>query len=273
MSSTGVNMATDGLETRGVVLVTAGAAGIGRAIADAFVSRGATVHICDIDRAAVEDFLQHNPRATASVTDISSLEQVDHMFDELESRHGSLDVLVNNAGIGGPTAEIADVEPSEWDRTLAVGLNGNFYCSRRAAPLLTKTQGCIINISSTAGLQGCPGRAPYVAAKWAIIGLTKTLAMELGRYGVRVNAICPGSVEGPRIRRIIDRDAKRLGRSAEDIRRAYERQTSMRVFISAEDVANMAIFLASPMGRHVSGQVIAVDGNTESFTSIFEESS
>lgn len=259
------------MKNDGVVLVTAGAAGIGRAIADSFVSQGATVHVCDIDQNAVDDFLSHNPRASASITDISSLDQVDGMFDRLIAKHGTLDVLVNNAGIGGPTAEIADVDPADWDRTLAVGLNGNFYCSRRAAPMLKASQGCVINISSTAGIMGCPGRAPYVAAKWAIIGLTKTLAMELGQFGVRVNAICPGSVEGARIDRIIDRDAARLGRSAQDIRQAYERQSSMRTFISADDVANTALFLASPMGRHVSGQVIAVDGNTESFASIFEE--
>lgn len=259
------NSITPGL----VVLVTAGASGIGRIIAETFLSHASRVHICDIDSSAIDGFLSANPGASASVADISDAGMVDSLFNDLEKRYGALDVLVNNAGVAGPTLPLEDIEPADWDHTVAVNLHGHFYCARRAIPLLKKSAGgSIIEISSSAGLYGCPGRAPYAASKWALIGLTKTLAMELGPFGIRVNAICPGSVEGRRIEQVIEGEARAQGRTPGEIRNAYLRQTSMRRFVNAQDVANMALFLVSDLGKSISGQALGVDGHTESLSNV-----
>ncbi len=248
-----------------VALITAGAAGIGRAMAEAFISQGRRVHVCDIDQGAIDAFLQANPEASATLADVADVAQVDQVFAELADRHGRLDVLVNNAGIAGPTAHVEDIETTDWDQTIAVNLNGQFYCARRSVPMLKAVRGgSIINMSSSVAFSGCPMRAAYTAAKWAVIGFTKTLAMELGPDGIRVNAICPGSVEGPRIDAVIERDAQRRGIAAEEIRDLYLRQSSLRSFISAEDVANLAVFLASDAGAKISGQALGLDGHTES---------
>ena len=184
---------------------------------------------------------------------------------ELADRHDRLDILVNNAGIAGPTAHVEDIDAGDWDQTIAVNLNGQFYCARRAVPMLKAAGGgSIINMSSSVAFSGCPMRAPYTAAKWAVIGFTKTLAMELGSDGIRVNAICPGSVEGPRIDAVIERDAQRRGIDTEEIRDLYLRQSSLRCFIGADDVANLAVFLASDAGAKISGQALGLDGHTES---------
>ncbi|MGQ0429809.1 MAG: SDR family oxidoreductase [Gammaproteobacteria bacterium] len=250
-----------------VALITGGATGIGRAIANRFAAEGRRVHVCDADPEAVRRFRTDMPAATASVADVSRVSDVDAMFDEIASRYGRLDALVNNAGISGPTAPVEDIAPSDWDRTIAVDLNGQFYCTRRAVPLLKATRGgSIIFISSSAAFFGYPLRTPYTACKWALIGFAKTLAMELGPHGIRVNAICPGSVRGPRIDGVIERAAAQRGRSAAEIRRLYERQTSLRSFVSAEDIANTAFFLASDQGAMISGQALGVDGHTESLS-------
>jgi NAD(P)-dependent dehydrogenase (short-subunit alcohol dehydrogenase family) len=226
-----------------VVLITAGAAGIGRVMAEAFIEQDFRVYVCDSDPAAIESFLQANPDAMATQADVSDVAQVAEVFEDLTTRYRRLDVLVNNVGISGPTAHVEDIKPVDWDRTIAVDLNAHFYCARQAIPLLRKSRGSIINIASNAAFTGCPGRAPYAASKWGIIGLTKTLAMELGPDGIRVNAICPASVEGERL--------------------VYLRQSSMRTFIRADDVANLALFLASNQASKISGQAIGLDGNTE----------
>ncbi len=246
-----------------VVLISAGATGIGRVIAEIFLAHDCHVHICDINANAIAEFLKGNPGASASRADISNVAEVEDVFDDLAGRYGRLDVLVNNAGIAGPTAHVEDIEPEEWEKTIAVNLNGHFYCTRKAIPLLKDSCGCIINIASSVAFMGCPGRAPYTASKWAIVGLTKTLAMELGPDGVRVNAICPGSVDGDRLNSVIERDAKKRGQSIETIRDVYLRQSSLRTFISAEDIANLALFLASDLGSKISGQAIGLDGHTE----------
>ncbi len=248
-----------------VALITAGAAGIGRAMAEAFISQGRRVHVCDIDQGAIDAFLQANPEASATLADVADVAQVERVFAELADRHGRLDILVNNAGTAGPTAHVENIETTDWDQTIAVNLNGQFYCARRAVPMLKAVRGgSIINMSSSVAFSGCPMSAAYTAAKWAVIGFTKTLAMELGPDGIRVNAICPGSVEGPRIDAVIERDAQRRGIAAEEIRDLYLRQSSLRSFISAEDVANLAVFLASDAGAKISGQALGLDGHTES---------
>ncbi len=252
------------LDPEQVVLVTAGASGIGRCIAETFLEHGCNVHVCDIDTAALDDFLAANKGAAGSVADVSDTQQADQLFQDIDSRWGRLDILVNNAGVAGPTAPVDAIEDHDWDRTIAVDLNGPFYITRRAVPLLKRTGGgCIINIASNAGLFGCPLRSPYAAAKWAMIGLTKTWAMELGPDKIRVNALCPGSVNGERIDRVIERDALERDMSTSAIREAYERQSSMRLFIEPQDVANMTLFLSSSLGAAISGQAIGVDGHTE----------
>ncbi len=249
-----------------VALVTAGASGIGRVIAERLAGDGIAVHICDIDETAIADCLAANPGITASHADVSSVEQVDAVFSDLARHHERLDILVNNAGISGPTAPVEEIDPADWDRTIAVDLSGAFYVTRKAAPLLRAARGSIINIASNAALFGVPLRSPYAASKWALIGLTKTWAMELGPDGVRVNAICPGSVKGPRIDGVIERDAALRGMPPEAIREVYLRQSSMRVFAEAEDVAAMVLYLCSDAGKNISGQSIAIDGHTENLS-------
>ena len=170
---------------------------------------------------------------------------------------------MNNVGVAGPTAPVEEIDPEEWDRTISIDLSSAFYAVRRAVPLLKKQGGSIINIASNAAMSGLPLRSPYTASKWALIGLAKTWAMELGCNGIRVNAICPGSVNGPRIDGVIDKDAQQRGLSADAVRDVYLRQSSMRVFVDAVDVAEAVRFLCSPAGRYISGQSIGVDGHTE----------
>jgi NAD(P)-dependent dehydrogenase (short-subunit alcohol dehydrogenase family) len=252
-----------------VVLITAAATGIGRTIAERFLSHQCAVHICDVDKNALNQFLQDHPTASGSLADVSEATQVDEMFDVIRKRYGRVDILVNNAGIAGPVTQLEDISKEDWDRTMAVNLNGQFYVTRRAIPMMKAiNSGSIINISSTAALFGCPMRGPYAASKWAVIGLTKTLAMELGPWGIRVNAICPGSVEGDRIDRVIQQDALRRGKTEEEIRDRYQRQTSLRRFVSADDVASMAVFLASDLAGSISGQAMSVDGHTETLAQI-----
>ena len=233
-------------------------------MAEAFLSAGARVHVCDTDGAALEEASAALPGLSATVADVSDPDQVDRLFDEAQSHLGNLDVLVNNAGIAGPTGPVEDCTPEDWRRTLAVDLDGVFYCLRRAVPLLKRQgRGSIVNISSTAGLLGFPERAPYAAAKWGVIGLTKTLAMELGPHGIRANAICPGSIEGPRIDRVIAAVAESQGVTAEAMRDTYLSHVSLRTFVKAKDIANMALFLCSPLGRNITGQSLSVCAGVE----------
>jgi NAD(P)-dependent dehydrogenase (short-subunit alcohol dehydrogenase family) len=250
------------------VLITAGGAGIGRTIAETFLRNGAQAHICDIDEARLAECRAAWPEIGTTLADVSDPVQVERLFEEAATHLGGLDVLINNAGIAGPTAPVEEITPEAWDRTMAVNINGQFYCARKAAPLLKAAGGgAIINLSSAAGLFGYPLRAPYAASKWAVIGFTKTLAMELGEFNIRVNAICPGVVEGPRIDGVIRAKAKARGVSEEAMREQYLRLASMRTMVSMQDVANMVLFLCSDAGRHISGQALAIDGNIETLRS------
>lgn len=249
-------------------MVTAGAAGIGRVIAETFINAGARVHICDVEEAQLEAAALEMPGIGTTLADVADNAAVDRLFDDAVDRLGGLDILVNNAGIAGPTAPAEDVTPDDWRRTIAVDLDGAFYCARRAIPLLKEAgAGAIVNISSTAGLFGFPGRSPYAAAKWGLIGLTKTLAMELGPFGIRVNAICPGAVDGPRMDRVIAADAAARELDPAAVRAAYVDQVSLRTFVDAADIANMALFICSDAGARISGQALAVDGHTVSLRS------
>ena len=255
-------------ETSRVALISGGAGGIGRRIAERFGDDGIRVHVCDASAENIEAFLADNPGATATLADVSERDQVGRVYAELAERHGNLDILVNCAGIAGPTGAVETIDPDAWDRCIAIDLNGVFYMTRLAVPLLRDSaRGCIVNMASTAGLFGYPLRSPYAAAKWAMIGLTKTWAMELGKDRIRVNAVCPGSVEGPRIDRVIERDAADRGMTAGEIRDIYLRHTSMRTFVTPDDVAEMVLFLASAAAGRISGQAISVDGHTEGLSS------
>ena len=246
------------------VIVTAGAAGIGRAIAAAFLGQGARVFICDVDKAALDEFRKAHPQAGTTIADIADAGQVDRLFDEAGKALGGLDVLVNNAGIAGPTGPVEEISQEDWRRTLAVNLEGQFLCTRRAVPLLRQSGGgAIINLSSAAGRFGFPRRTPYSASKWGVIGFTKSLAVELGPDNIRVNAILPGAVDGPRIRRVISAKAESLGVPVADMEKRYVSQASLQRMVTADDIAGMAIFLASPAGYNVSGQALAVDADTQ----------
>ena len=252
------------------VLVTAGASGIGRFIAASFLKAGANVHVADIDASAVEEFRKSNPRALASQADVANESAVDDLFKTQREGHGDLDILINCAGIQGPTAAVEDIEYNDWRQCVAVNLDAAFLCSRRAVPMMKAKlsgngRGNIINISSTAGWHGYPFRSPYSSAKWAVIGFTKSLAMELGTWGIRVNAICPGTVDGDRMDRVIAAEAKNRGVSEPQIRDGYTGGCSMRTLISGQDIADMALFLASDAASKVTGQAMNVDGHLESY--------
>ena len=239
------------------VLVTAGAAGIGRAIAETFLNHGAKVHVCDVDDSALR---KTNPSISRSKADVASIADVDRLFDDVQRHLGGLYVLVNNAGIAGPTAKVEDIRPEDWDRCISVDLNGMFYCTRKAMPMIKAAGGgSIINLSSIAGRLGFPLRTPYAAAKWAVVGFTQSLAAEAGPDHVSVNCIQPGVVEGERVERVIDAKAKGLGISNDEMRARLLGSVSLGVMVSAQDVAETALFLATK-GRHISGQAISVCG-------------
>lgn len=246
------------------VLVTAGASGIGRAIVDTLAEAGARIHVCDVDQGAIDALRQANSAIGASLADVSDEAQVDRMFADVQAHLGGLDVLVNNAGIAGPTGAIEDIEPAEWRRCIEIDLTGQFLCARRAVPMLKASGGGVmVNMSSAAGRFGYAFRTPYAAAKWGIIGLTQSLAKELGPANITVNAILPGIVEGPRMEGVIRARAEQVGVPYEEMERQYLSRVSLRRMVSPQDVAAMVLFLVSPAGRNISGQSLGVDGNVE----------
>ena len=246
------------------VVVTAGAQGIGLAITGAFVAAGAQVHICDINDEFLAAAKARFPSVSQSHTDVSNAAQVDAMFAGLSARWGGLDVLVNNAGIAGPTAHVEDTDLQAWNDTIAVNLTGPFLCTRRAVPLLKAAGGgSIVNLSSIAGRLGFPLRTPYSASKYGVIGLTETWAMELGPSNIRVNAILPGIVAGDRQERVIAAKAASYGIEHEAMRQRLLDKVSTRSMVTAQDIANQIIFICSPAGAAISGQSLSVCGNVE----------
>jgi len=247
------------------VLVTAGASGIGLATARAFATEGARVLVCDIDESALAAIAASDPRLAQVVCDVADPAAVGRLFDAVTTTLGGLDTLVNNAGIAGPTAACEDIALADWERTLAVNLTGPFLCAQRAIPLLKASgNASIANLSSAAGRFGFPLRAPYAATKWGVIGLTKTLAIELGPFGVRVNALCPGSVAGPRIDSVFANKAAARGVAPDVVRDEAIVKTSLRRLVSANDIANAIVFLASPCGANISGHALPVDADLQS---------
>lgn len=246
------------LELGNRILITAGGAGIGRAMGEAFASAGARIWVTDVDAEALADCPDGWRKTEADAADPAAITT---LFAKIEAEWGGLDTLAANAGIAGPTALIEEVTFEDWKRCLAVNLDGAFLAAHHAAPMMKRQgSGAMIITSSVAGLFGLPRRTPYSTAKWGMIGLMKTLAMELGPHGIRVNALCPGAVEGPRIDRVIAAKAEVEGLPIQQVHDAFAAASAMRTFVTASDIANMALFLASNEARHVSGQAIAVDG-------------
>jgi NAD(P)-dependent dehydrogenase (short-subunit alcohol dehydrogenase family) len=245
------------------VLVTAGAGGIGLEIARSFLAEGARVHVCDIDKTAVSALTASDPKLTASVCDVAERDQVAVLFDEALTSLGGLDVLVNNAGIAGPTGRVEEINPEDWDRCIQVCLTSQFNCARLAvAHLKNSKNASIINLSSAAGKCGFPLRSPYSAAKWGVIGFTKSLSIELGEFGIRVNAILPGLVAGDRIRRVLEAKAQQRGISFVEMERNALSFTSLKDYVTPQQIADQIVFLASTRGRTISGQAVSVCGDT-----------
>ena len=246
------------------VLITAGAGGIGRVMTETFVKAGAKVHICDVVQPALEDTARALPGLTATLCDVSNLQQVDQLFTDVQNYLGGLDVLINNAGIAGPTGKVEEISIEDWRRCIDIDLNGMFYCTRLGVPMLKNSGGgSIINLSSAAGRLGFPLRTPYAAAKWGVVGFTKSLSIELGTDNIRVNAIQPGVVEGERMDRVIEAKAKAKGISFDAQREISLERVSMRTMVSQQDIANMALYMASDLGKHITGQAISVCAGVE----------
>ena len=246
------------------VLVTAGGSGIGYAIAATLSKLGARVAICDISQSLLDEAQNSISPVHATLADVSREEDVDRMFAEVSSSLGGLDALINNAGIAGPTGGVDEISAEDWRRCIDICLTGQFLCARRAVPMLKASGGgSIVNMSSAAGKHGYAFRTPYSAAKFGVIGFTQSLAKELGPHAIRVNAILPGIVEGPRIENVISNRAKQLGVSHEEMTERYLENVSLRRMVSPYDVATMVAFLLSNAGINISGQSLGVDGNVE----------
>jgi len=254
--------------TSRAILVTGSSRGLGRAIAARFAASGDRVAVHHRDSAAAAESLLASLPGEGHVlvrADMADPDAVRGMVDEAADRLGGLDVLVNNAGIAGPTGPIESIDAAGWERTIAVNLNSQYYFARRAVPMLKQSLAgpCLISMSSVAGRLGYALRTPYAASKWAIVGLTKSLAIELGPHDIRVNAILPGTVEGARMNGVIAARAATVGVSVDEMRQQYLNKISLRRMVTPDDVAALALFLCSPAARNMSGQAISIDGNVE----------
>ena len=246
-------------------VITAGAAGIGRAIAEALIASGGQVMVNDVDRAAIADFKAAHPGHGATFGDAASDGDMERLFGEAQAHLGGLDILVNNVGIAGPTGGVDEISPADWRRTIDVCLTGQFLGAHFGVPMLKQAGGgAIINLSSAAGRFGYAWRTPYSSAKWGIIGFTQSLAKELGPSNIRVNAILPGIVEGPRMTRVIAARAEQTGVSYAEMELTYLNRTSLGRMVTAQDVAGTVLWLVSASGQNISGQSLGVDASLES---------
>jgi NAD(P)-dependent dehydrogenase (short-subunit alcohol dehydrogenase family) len=246
------------------VLITAAASGIGLAIARGFVAQGAKVHVCDINEDALRSLKQSDPSITSTVCDVSDRSSVERLIIDATNNLGGLDVLVNNAGISGPTAPVETMDPDAWEAVLRVNLTGTFNVTRLSIPYLKQAgSGVIIIMSSLGGRVGYPDRSPYATTKWGLIGLTKTLSIELGEAGIRVNAILPGAVDGPRLQHVFEGRASASGKSIAEVTKEALANQSIKRFVDPGDIAALALFLASDSGRSISGQTIPIDGDSQ----------
>ena len=247
------------------IIISAGASGIGWATAKICLSRGAIVYICDIDAKSLKKIQKHplnKKKLFAYECDASDEYEVSDFFNQVSKKTKKIDALINNVGVSGPTGSLEKLSSDDWEQTLKINVISHFYFTKLAIPMLKKNKGgSIINISSGAGIMGFPLRSPYAASKWAVIGVTKTLAMELGKYKIRVNAICPGTIKGGRMVRVIRDKAKFLKISKKLVEKEFVSMASMNCWIYEEDIGKMCSFLISSDGERVSGQAIPVDGN------------
>jgi NAD(P)-dependent dehydrogenase (short-subunit alcohol dehydrogenase family) len=247
------------------VLITAGAGGIGFATATAFAAEGHRVHIADINAEAVAQAVQSHENITGSVIDVSRPEDIDRLFAELQQELGGLDVLVNMAGIGGPTLPTEDLPAKDWSAVVDINLTGTFLVTQHAIPLLKESEaGTIVTMSSLAGRFGYPNRIAYSTTKWGLVGFAKTLALELGEHGITSNTIHPGAVAGPRMDRVLAGRAEANGTTVEEETANALANQSVKQFIDAADVAALILFLAGPHGRTISGQQLPIDGDSKS---------
>ena len=246
------------------VIVTGAASGIGLETARAFLAEGARVAICDFDSSLVSALAKADPAISAYVCDVADRDATAAFISGAAEEMGGLDTLVNNAGIAGPTGPVEGIAPEQWDRCVSVCLTGQFNAVRAAVPLLRRSANpSITNMSSLAGRVGFRLRTPYAAAKWGVIGFTKSLSMELGPDRIRVNAVLPGLVEGDRQRRVLEAKAQRLGQSFGEVESQAFSYTSIREYVTPQQVADQIVFLASSRGRTISGQAISVCGDTQ----------
>jgi len=247
------------------IIISAGAAGIGWATAKICLSKGAIVYLCDIDTKSLKKIQKHplnNKKLFSYECDASDEDDVSNFFKQIKKKTKKIDALINNVGVAGPTGTVEKLSSRDWEQTLKINVISHFYFSKLAIPLLKKNKGgSIINISSGAGIMGFPLRSPYAASKWAVVGLMKTLAMELGKFKIRVNAICPGTIKGDRMVRVIRDKAKFLKISKKEIEKDFVSMASMNCWIYEEDIGNICSFLISKDGERISGQSIPVDGN------------
>jgi len=252
------------LEIAGLrVMISAGAAGIGLEVARAFVREGARVHVCDVDGEALARVATSDPAITTSTCDVADRAQVARFFGDGIAKLGGLDCFVNNAGIAGPTGRVEEIDPAEWDRCIAIDLTGQFNCVRLAVPHLRKSgNASIMNVSSLAGRLGFALRTPYASAKWGVVGLTKSLSIELGPDNIRVNALLPGVVSGERQKRVLSAKAQARGISYEEMEKLALSYTSLKEYVTPQQLADLVVFVASPRGRMISGQSLSVCGDT-----------
>jgi NAD(P)-dependent dehydrogenase (short-subunit alcohol dehydrogenase family) len=246
------------------VLVTAGASGIGKHIAAAFVAAGDDVYVCDIDAGALKSVAAELKGLKTGVCNVGDRHAIEKMVADAAARLGGIDVLVNNAGISGPTAPVQDVDSDQWEQVLQVNLTGTFNVTKHAIPhLIASGKGVIIIMSSAAGRFGYPNRSPYSTAKWGLIGFTKTLSMELGEYNIRANAILPGAVDGDRIQRVFQGRSQATGQSVDEIKSIAMANQSLKYLVDPDSIAALVVFLASDAGRSISGQVLPIDGDMQ----------
>ncbi len=246
------------------VVLTGAASGIGLVMAKRFSELGDRVALCDSSHAHLAAAQAALPNAITALADVTDEGQMQQFFAQVSAGFAGVDIFISNSGTGGPAGPLDALQYDAWQACLAVNLNGAFLGARWASEMMrAQGAGVILFMSSSSGLHGVPMRSPYVAAKWGLIGLTKTLAMELGPSGVRVNAICPGAVEGDRMQHVLEIEANATGRGLEEMRQQYSQGVSLRRFVSPEDIADMAVFLSSEAARQVTGQALAVDGHTE----------
>lgn len=244
------------------VLITAGASGIGLEIARAFVDGGANVFACDIDEAALDRARSELSGLQTGRCDVGEEAEVEAMVADAAARLGGIDVLVNNAGIGGPTKSVQDLAPDDWEAVLRINLTGTFNVTRHAIPHLIRSgDGVIINMASAAGRFGYPNRSPYAVTKWGLIGFTKTLSMELGEHDIRVNAIAPGAVDGERIQRVFKGRAEATGKSMEEVIEGSMANQSIKRLVQPSEIGALAVFLASDAAKSISGQVLPIDND------------